>query len=132
VATVLVVDDRRVNRDLVRTVLGYHGHATLEAGGGHEALTVLEHDRPDVVLVDLVMPDMNGYELACAIRSDPHTMAIPVVFYTANYLAAETSTAATNEPVTRIVEKTGDLTALVEAINDAVAPPDIVEAFGAG
>src|SRR5664279_900512 len=88
-AMVLVVDDRPVNRELVRTVLGYYGHDTLEAGDGTEALTLLARQRPDLVLTDVVMPGMDGYQLARAIRSDPASQGIPVLFYTANYLAEE-------------------------------------------
>ena len=89
--TVLVVDDMPVNRDLVRTVLGYHGHQTLEARGGAEALALLTHEHPDLVLTDVMMPGMDGFELARAIRADSSTKGIPVLFYTANYLVQESA-----------------------------------------
>ena len=119
-ATVLVVDDRPVNRDLVRTVLGYYGHVTLEAGDGAEALVLLARERPDLVLTDVVMPGMDGYQLARAIRSDPASQGVPVLFYTANYLTQESHPNAAAHGVTRIVPKTGDLTALIEAVDDAL------------
>jgi len=115
-ATVLVVDDRPVNRDLVRTVLGYYGHQTLEANDGAEALALLRSQHTDLVLTDVVMPGMDGYQLARAIRSDPASQRIPVLFYTANYLAKEAA-----HEVSRIVPKTGDLTALIEAVEDALS-----------
>jgi signal transduction histidine kinase/DNA-binding NarL/FixJ family response regulator len=120
VATVLIVDDRPVNRDLVRTVLGYHGHVTVEADGGPEALQILRDAPPDIVVADVLMPGMDGYQLARAIRADPVTNAIPVLFYTANYVEEEIRPIATAVGVDRIVAKSGDLTELIQAIDDTL------------
>jgi CheY-like chemotaxis protein len=120
-AIVLVVDDRQVNRELVRTVLGYYGHDTLEAGDGAEALALLRRQHPDLVLTDVVMPGMTGYELARAIRSDPASRGIPVLFYTASYLAEEARPIAAAHGVSRITSKTGDLAALIEAVQDTLS-----------
>ena len=118
--TVLVVDDLPVNRDLVRTVLGYHGHQTIEARGGQEALALLTHEHPDLVLTDVMMPGMDGFELARAIRADSSTKSIPVLFYTANYLVQEAGGDELSGGITRIVPKTGDLTELIDAVEDAL------------
>lgn len=128
-ATVLVVDDRPVNRELVRTVLRYCGHETLEAGDGAAALAVLRCQHPDLVLTDVVMPGMDGYHLARAITSDPASQGIPVLFYTANYVAQDEIPIAAAHGVSRIVPKTGDLAALIEAVDDAlrVARSDLAE-----
>lgn len=120
-ATVLVVDDRLVNRDLVRTVLQSCGHDTIEARDGAEALSLLRGQHPDLVLTDVVMPGMDGYQLAQAIRSDPAGLGIPVLFYTAAYLEAESHAMAAVNGVSRIVPKTGDLVALIEAVEDALS-----------
>ncbi|MDT4892482.1 MAG: hypothetical protein QOE97_1517 [Pseudonocardiales bacterium] len=119
-ATVLIVDDRPVNRDLVRTVLGYQGHRTIEAPGGVEALELLRRERPDVVVADVLMPGMDGYELARAIRADPAINDIPVLFYTANYVESEIRSIAASVGVERVVRKSGDLTELVDAIDDTL------------
>lgn len=119
-ATLLVVDDRPVNRELVRTVLRYQGHVTVEAGDGAEALALLRRQHPDLVLTDVVMPGMDGYELARAIRSDPAHSKIPILFYTAGYLADDARPLARAYGVSRIVPKTGDLRALIEAVGDAL------------
>jgi CheY-like chemotaxis protein len=122
VATVLVVDDREINRTLVKAVLGYRGHEMMEAGGGAEALELLGQHQPDLVVADVVMPGMDGYALARAIRAAPHTRRIPVLFYTANYLiAAATDPQADGLGIARIVTKNGDLTELVDAVEDALA-----------
>lgn len=119
-ATVLVVDDRPVNRELVRTMLRYCGHETLEAGDGDAALALLRCQHPDLVLTDVVMPGMDGYHLARAITSDPASQGIPVLFYTANYIAQEAIPIAASHRVNRIVPKTGDLAALIEAVEEAL------------
>jgi signal transduction histidine kinase/DNA-binding NarL/FixJ family response regulator len=119
-ATVLIVDDRHVNRDLVRTVLGYHGHETIEAESGAAALQLLHDSRPDLLIVDVLMPGMDGYELARAIRADNATRDIPVVFYTANYVEAEIRQIASAVGVERIVTKSGDLSELLDAIDDTL------------
>lgn len=120
-ATVLVVDDSATNRDLVRTVLSYQGHQTIEASGGVAALALLVDARPDLVLVDVMMPGMDGYQLARAIRADEAIRNLPVVFYTANYLATEANRIAAEVGVTRILAKNGDLTELIETVNDTLS-----------
>jgi CheY-like chemotaxis protein len=122
VATVLVVDDREINRTLVKAVLGYRGHEMMEAGGGAEALELLGQRQPDLVVTDVVMPGMDGYALARAIRAAPHTQRIPVLFYTANYLTvAAPGPLAEGLGIARIVTKNGDLTELLDAVEDALA-----------
>jgi signal transduction histidine kinase/CheY-like chemotaxis protein len=118
--TVLIVDDRAVNRDLVRTVLGYHGYETVEAEDGPGALSVLHGQHPDLVVADVLMPGMDGYELARAIRADPGTRDIPVVFYTANYVESEIRQIAKAVGVNRVVTKSGDLTELLDAVHDSL------------
>ena len=117
-ATVLVVDDRPVNRELVCTLLGYYGHNTLEADDGAVALKVIRSERPDVL-----MPTMDGYELVREIRSDPTTSSIPVIFYTANYLEEEARPIAEALGVPWVVTKSGDLSALLHAVHAALTEP---------
>lgn len=129
VAHVLIVDDRALNRDLLRTVLRYHGHETLEASGGAEALDLLRQRGADVVVADVLMPGMDGYELARMIRSDRSLRHIPVVFFTANYVEDEIRPIAHAVGVERIVTKTGDMSEIVQAVDEALvarapAPPN--------
>src|SRR5689334_12582597 len=107
-----------MNRELVRSVLTTHGHATMEASGGADALKVMRAERPDVVLADVVMPGMDGYELARAIRADDELRTVPVLFYTAKYLETELRPFATSVGVDHIVQKRGNLSELVAAVDD--------------
>src|SRR4051812_26245057 len=104
-ATVLVVDDRATNRELVRTLLGHQGHRVIEAHEGAEALDLAHAQHPDVVLTDLLMPGMDGYELARELRAAPDTARTPIVFYTTNDLEAETRPFAAACGVARVLLK---------------------------
>jgi two-component system KDP operon response regulator KdpE len=68
-ATILIVEDEPPIRRLLRTTLGAHDYRTLEAATGAEALSALRHHRPDLVLLDLGLPDIDGQELIGRIRS---------------------------------------------------------------
>ena len=87
VPLVLIVDDNEKNRKLARDVLRAAGLRTLEAGRGDEAISVATDNRPDVILLDLRLPDMNGTEVARQLRSGTGTGEIPVVALTASAYA---------------------------------------------
>jgi len=79
---ILVVDDEAANRGLVRRVLDPLGYEVIEASDGEEALAAVAAQPPDLVLLDLVMPRMDGYAVVQALKSDPKTRLIPVVMLT--------------------------------------------------
>jgi adenylate cyclase len=81
---VLVVDDQAPNRRLLEAVLTPRGYRVLAASSGEEALQTLHEEQPDVVLLDILMPGMDGYEVCRRIRSDPATAILPVVMITAS------------------------------------------------
>ena len=118
--SVLVVDDVADNRDLVRTVLAGHGYDVREADGGAAALEALRDSPADLVLTDVWMPGMDGFELARAIRADSAGKVVPVIIYTAHYLAARVLADAEAAGVQRVVTKTGDLGELLDAVADAI------------
>jgi PAS domain S-box-containing protein len=120
-ATVLVVDDVANNREVVRTLLGYRGHRVLEAAEAVEALAMARREHPDVVVTDVLMPGMDGYQLVRALRSDPETAAAALVFYTGNYASDELQSIGRACGVDRIVAKTGDPRLLLEAVDEAAA-----------
>jgi adenylate cyclase len=81
--TVLVVDDTASARHTLRAHLSRPGYEVLEAASGQEALTLLETTSPDVILLDVMMPEMDGFETCSRIKSDPRLEPIPVVMCTA-------------------------------------------------
>jgi class 3 adenylate cyclase len=83
-ATVLVVDDLPQNLRLLDAVLSPRGFTVLQASSGQEALELLERALPDVVLLDVMMPGLDGYETCRRIRQQPATSYVPVVMVTAS------------------------------------------------
>lgn len=82
-AYVLIVDDERLNRDLLEVMLGGEGYELATAASGSEALRMVAERRPDLVLLDVMMPGMNGYEVATTLKLDPVTTHVPIIFVTA-------------------------------------------------
>jgi class 3 adenylate cyclase len=82
-ARILVVDDTPKNVKLLADLLTVRGYAVVTAASGPEALALVDAERPDLVLLDVVMPEMSGYEVCRKIREDPRTGILPVVMVTA-------------------------------------------------
>jgi PAS domain S-box-containing protein len=104
-AKILVVDDRVENRSFLAKLLGYVGHELLEASDGAEALEVTRQEHPDLVIVDLLMPVMDGYEYVHKLREEPVIGGTPVIFYTATYLASEAAAIGKMCGVEHILQK---------------------------
>jgi DNA-binding response OmpR family regulator len=80
---VLVVDDEAAIRVLCRINLRLAGFATLEAADGEEGLSTARTELPDVILLDVTMPGLDGWEVAEALGADPATAGIPIIFVSA-------------------------------------------------
>ncbi len=104
-ATILVVDDLAANRDVLVTLLRYQGHRLLEAGDGRDGLALARAERPDLVITDVLMPVMDGYELVRQLRLTPATSQVPVVFYTAHYGEREARALALSSGVAHVLTK---------------------------
>ena len=86
---ILIVDDNEQNRRLARDVLQFAGFRTLEAAGGVEGLSLAVEHRPDLILMDIRMPDMEGSEVLRRLREDERTAAIRVVALTASTMKGD-------------------------------------------
>lgn len=80
---VLCIEDEPEMIDLVRLILSRKGFEVLGAPGGKEGLEIIAESKPSVVLLDLMMPDMDGWEVYQRIKADPETSHIPVIVVTA-------------------------------------------------
>ena len=80
---ILIVDDDPDALTLIGLTLERRGYSVFKAGGGSEALTMIDSNHPDLVLLDLMMPHMDGYEVCRRIKSDPRLLDIPIVMLTA-------------------------------------------------
>jgi CheY-like chemotaxis protein len=80
--TVLIVEDEEAVRELERFILETHGYEVMEAGDGLEGLAKAEFKRPDLILLDLMMPDVSGGRMFDEMKRHPTTAGIPIVVVT--------------------------------------------------
>ena len=90
-AKILIADDERDIRDLVAFTLRFAGHEVIATSNGEEALQAAQAQPPDLILLDVRMPRMSGYEACRQLKEFPATQAIPVVFLSAKGQEAEVS-----------------------------------------
>jgi two-component system cell cycle response regulator DivK len=87
--TILYVEDNPDNRMLIRRILGAEGYTVHEAASATDALDVLKTLRPDLILMDINMPEMDGYTLTARIRTMPYMGVVPIVALTANVMKGD-------------------------------------------
>ncbi|MDJ0556822.1 MAG: response regulator [Microcoleaceae cyanobacterium MO_207.B10] len=79
-STVLVVDDQLSHREMIANLLIKNGFKVISASNGVKALEKIKIQKPDLVILDIVMPEMNGYEVCRRVKSNPQTKDLPVIF----------------------------------------------------
>ncbi len=114
---ILIVDDDALIRDTLATALGDEGYAVRVAPDGRTALSSIGNWRPDLIVLDLMMPVMNGMEFRAAQRSAADTAHIPVIILSA---AHEVQARATSLDPAAVFTKPFDLGALLDAIADVL------------
>ena len=82
-ARILIVDDERHNRQLLEVMLAQEGFQLRLASSGEEALAMVAAEAPDLILLDVMMPGMDGYQVATRIKADPATRHIRIIMLTA-------------------------------------------------
>ncbi|MEG4027787.1 MULTISPECIES: response regulator [unclassified Microcoleus] len=80
---IMLVDDEPANLTLLEELLHLKGYATVSALSGHEALSLARASRPDLILLDIMMPEMNGFDVCESLRKDTALQTVPVIFLTA-------------------------------------------------
>ncbi|HEX2620590.1 MAG TPA: response regulator [Phototrophicaceae bacterium] len=86
---ILYIEDNPQNMRLVRKILNHAGYTMLEAESGAMGLAAVEHERPDLILMDVNLPDIDGLELTNHIKSIPALSHIPVIALTANAMVGD-------------------------------------------
>src|ERR1700687_4181406 len=131
-ASILIAENRAVDRLFLATLLGYQGHGIIEASDGVEALALVQRDRPQLVISDVLMPTMDGYEFVRKMRAIPAVAATPVIFYTATYHEREAHALAERCGVSDIITKPSEPEVIIAKVDavlgrpraaSAVAPP---------
>lgn len=81
---ILIVEDNSDMRDFLRRVLARHGYAHLEASDGIEGMKIAQRDHPDLILMDMSLPELDGFEATRRIKADKATQYVPIIAVTAH------------------------------------------------
>jgi two-component system, cell cycle sensor histidine kinase and response regulator CckA len=127
---VLIVDDEPESRSRLRDLLQAHGHAVIEASNGLDALERARLQPPDLVISDILMPQMDGFALCRASRTDPALSRAPFVFYTGSYTTPRDVALARRLGATRFLVKTMAAEEVIRAITEALRQPPADQAPG--
>ena len=117
---ILTIDDRPINRQFLVSLLGYGGHTVLEAAGGEEGLEIVRQSHPDLVITDIKMPKMDGYQFVDRLRQEEGIAATPVIFYTASYHEREARGVAESYGVIDIITKPSEPEEILKKVNKAL------------
>jgi diguanylate cyclase (GGDEF)-like protein/PAS domain S-box-containing protein len=116
-ATILIVDDRPSNRAYLMALLGFTEHRLLQAEDGAAALQLVRAERPDLIITDILMPTMDGYEFVQRLRADRALAATRVIFYSAVYAERETVAMARSCGVQTVLSKPSDPQDIMAAVD---------------
>jgi two-component system cell cycle sensor histidine kinase/response regulator CckA len=114
--TVLVVEDRPTDRELLVALLGSSGYEVVEAETGDEALRLTREWKPDLVIADMLVPEMDGLDFARAVRADPKISGTPIILYTATYELWELERLARAAGVSLVLRKPTDPREILGAV----------------
>jgi CheY-like chemotaxis protein len=118
---ILVVDDIPDILRLIDATLQFKGYRVVTARDGQEALETILKNRPDLVIADILMPRLDGFNLVHRLRLNPDTRDIPVIFLTATYVGSEDKDFALSIGVTRFLEKPVDLDEFLPVVEELLS-----------
>lgn len=119
-AKILVVDDEKDVVELLSFLLQKDGYTIVTAANGREAMEKIEQETPDLILLDVMMPEMDGYTVQTRLLENPKTKTIPIVILTAKGQLRDVFAVASN--VTAYIEKPFDPKTLRQKIKESLAP----------
>jgi two-component system response regulator MprA len=114
--TVLVVDDDPAIRESLEELLRFQGYRVLSAADGVEGLGVVRGQRPDLIVLDVAMPRLDGFRMATLIKSDPALRQIPIILYSGR-LEESFAVLAYETKAEYFLPKAGNLRSILEAIS---------------
>lgn len=114
--SILYIEDNFDNRMLVRRLLEHEGFLVLEAQNAHEALALLKTKQPDLILMDINMPEIDGYTLTRQIKATPQTSQIPIIALTANVMRGDKERTL-RAGCDGYIEKPIDIDTFIEQVN---------------
>jgi PAS domain S-box-containing protein len=119
-ATILVIDDRVANREFLKTLLSYGGHTILEASDGQEGLDLAKTRSPQLIISDVLMPEMDGFEFARQVRKHSTISTTPIIFSSAHYPRSESRALAAACGVYTILTKPCEPQTVLDAVEEAL------------
>ncbi|MCR4408122.1 MAG: response regulator [Anaerolineae bacterium] len=123
---ILVVDDQEEGRYLLEHLLKINGFEVISASNGREALAMAHAERPLMIISDILMPEMDGFSLCRAVKSDEALRSVPFVFYSATYTTPEDEELALSLGAARFIRRPQEPTAFIAEIREVIsetAPP---------
>lgn len=120
-AVVLVVDDNATDRRLLAAVLGPAGHRVIETADAHEGLRLAAEQTPDLIVSDILMPAMDGYEFARLLRAEPATADARLVFYSASFDERRVAKLAAACGALGVIPKPAEPTVILAEVERALA-----------
>jgi CheY-like chemotaxis protein len=126
-ATLLIVEDVPDTLELLEVTLKFKGYRVVTATNGQEALESIAKERPAMVITDILMPKMDGFNLLHRLRINPETRNLPVIFLSATYVTPADKEFATAIGVTRFMEKPIEIEELLRTIIE-LRPQSVLDA----
>ena len=124
-STILIVDSHPDNRRVYTTLLGNFGHRLLETNDGAQALELARTELPDLIITDVLMPNMDGFTLVRRLRAEPLLMGVPVIFQTASYDVSEIHRLARASGIQHILKNPAEPHEILRAVNESLKQPTI-------
>jgi CheY-like chemotaxis protein len=118
--TVLIADDLELSRVFLSILLKRHAYRVLEAEVGDEGLRIMRSERPDLAIIDLLMPRMDGFEFARAVRADQSIAQTRIIFLTANFPICEVVSLAHCLSVRHLLTESSSNAEILAAVHDAL------------
>jgi diguanylate cyclase (GGDEF)-like protein len=122
-ATILIVDPNPEDRRPYITLLGNFGYRLLEASDGIQAMEMARAELPDLIITDILMPNMDGFTLVRRLRAEPLLMGVPVIFQTASYDVTEIHKLAHASGIEHILRKPAEPQEILRAVNESTKRP---------
>lgn len=120
-ATVLVIEDRSLDREFLVELLTNAGHRLLESTDGAEALILIQSEKLDLIITDIITPSMDSLEFVQRLHLNPKFTSIPIVFYTASYQSSEAKVIAEACGVKHVITKPAENDVILNTVNAALA-----------
>src|SRR5450759_379308 len=117
---VLAVDDTKNDRLLLTKIVSSAGYDVKSACNGIEALEMIENEKPDLIISDIMMPEMDGFWLCMKLKNNPGTKDIPIIFYTATYTEYEDEKLAMLEGAAGFIRKPAEPLRIIDIIKNTM------------